>query len=243
MIAGGISNKIDNTKNTCQRPTILMSTEDHNQVPDIPKEIDYLTRQKVVRQLHDGLTQTVSALAMRINFTRRIMATDPEAASAELEKVEDLTREATKEIRHIIYLLRPENWENSDLILELDSLAEKMHNLFEVEIKLDIDPGLVAQLAEDVLRVVYALIEEGIDSARKGGGIPALLVSLNLAESLLPELSIQDQGASGVKEPAFQGLELDNFQTYASLIEGTVIVDPNGYWVRVLFPLKQVIDE
>ena len=78
-----------------------MSNEDNNQVPDIPKEIDYLTRQKVVRQLHDGLTQTVSALAMRINFTRRIMATDPEAASAELEKVEDLTREATKEIRRL----------------------------------------------------------------------------------------------------------------------------------------------
>ena len=95
-----------------------MSTEDNNQVPDIPKEIDHLTRQKVVRQLHDGLTQTVSALAMRINFARRLMATDPEAASAELEKVEGLTRAATKEIRHIIFLLRPENREDSELQLQ-----------------------------------------------------------------------------------------------------------------------------
>jgi signal transduction histidine kinase len=216
-----------------------MSTEDNNQVPDIPKEIDHLTRQKVVRQLHDGLTQTVSALAMRINFARRLMATDPEAASAELEKVEGLTRAATKEIRHIIFLLRPENREDSDLILELESLAEKMHKLFEVEIKLDIDQDLVDQLPEDVQQVVYALIEEGIDSARKVRDAPELLVSLKQAESQLVELSIQDRAASGVSEPAFEGLELDNFQTYASLIDGSVIVDQDGYLVRVLFPLQQ----
>lgn len=216
-----------------------MSTEDNNQVPDIPKEIDHLTRQKVVRQLHDGLTQTVSALAMRINFARRLMATDPEAASAELEKVEGLTRAATKEIRHIIFLLRPENREDSDLILELESLAEKMHKLFEVEIKLDIDQDLVDQLPEDVQQVVYALIEEGIDSARKVRDAPELLVSLKQAESQLVELSIQDRAASGVSEPAFEGLELDNFQTYASLIDGSVIVDQDGNLLRVLFPLQQ----
>jgi len=218
-----------------------MSTEDNNQVPDIPKEIDHLTRQKVVRQLHDGLTQTVSALAMRINFARRLMATDPEAASAELEKVEGLTRAATKEIRHIIFLLRPENRENSDLILELESLAEKMHKLFEVEIKLDIDQDLIDQLPEDVQQVVYALTEEGIDSARKVRDAPELLVSLKQAESQLVELSIQDRAASGVNEPAFEGLELDNFQTYASLIDGSVIVDQDGNLLRVLFPLQQSV--
>ena len=220
-----------------------MSNEDNNQVPDIPKEIDHLTRQKVVRQLHDGLAQTVSALAMRINFARRIMATNPDAASAELEKVEDLTRAATNEIRHIIYLLRPESWENTNLILELESLSQKMHKLFEVEIKRDIDPVLVDQLPEDVLQVVYALIEDVIDSARKGRDIPALLVSLNLAESQLAELIIQDQVVSGVNEPAFQDLELENFQAYASLIEGSVIVDQDSNLVRVLFPIKQGIGE
>ncbi len=220
-----------------------MSNENNNQVPDIPKEIDHLTRQKVVRQLHDGLAQTVSALAMRINFARRTMATDPDSASAELEIVEDLTRAATNEIRHIIYLLRPENRDDFDINLELESLAEKMHSLFEMEIKLEIDPELVDQLPEDVLQVVYALIEDVIDSARKGRDIPALLVSLNLAESQLAELIIQDQVVSGVNEPAFQDLELENFQAYASLIEGSVIVDQDSNLVRVLFPIKQGIGE
>lgn len=220
-----------------------MSNENNNQVPDIPKEIDHLTRQKVVRQLHDGLTQTVSSLAMRINFARRLMATDLDAASSELEKVEDLTRAATNEIRHIMFLLRPENRDDFDINLELESLAEKMHSLFEMEIKLEIDPELVDQLPEEVLRVVYALIEEGINSTRKERDIPALLVSLNLAESQLAELIIQDQVVSGVNEPAFQDLEPENFQAYASLIEGSVIVDQDSNLVRVLFPIKQGIGE
>ena len=66
-----------------------MITEDNHRTADLQKEIGELNRQKVVRQLHDGLTQTVSALAMRINYARRLIAVDPDAAGEELEKVED----------------------------------------------------------------------------------------------------------------------------------------------------------
>ena len=73
----------------------------------VSEEIDELVRQKIVRQLHDGLSQTVSALAMRINFARRMMDQDPIAAQQELEKVEDLARDTTREIRNLIFTLRP----------------------------------------------------------------------------------------------------------------------------------------
>ena len=48
---------------------------------------------------------------------------------AQLKKVEDLTRAAAKEIRHIIFLLRPEGQGDLELISELDSLANKMGEL------------------------------------------------------------------------------------------------------------------
>ena len=55
-------------------------------------ELQDVTHQKLIRELHDGLSQTVSALAMRVNFARRMLDSDREAAIQELVKVEDLAR-------------------------------------------------------------------------------------------------------------------------------------------------------
>ena len=220
-----------------------MTTNDDFQDLQVPKEIENLTRRKVVRHLHDGLTQTVSALAMRINFARRLMETDPDAADIELEKVEDLTREATKEIRHIIFLLRPDEQDPFELFSALELLAEKTRSLFNLEIRLDIRKELADRLSEDVQRVIYALAEEAIDSARNRNGSQSLVVSLVQSEDLLAQLKIEDLAESAGIGQAFQGVELENIHYYASLIAGSVVVDGNGKCMQILFPLKHSIDE
>lgn len=219
-----------------------MTSNDKYQDLQIPKEIEHLTRQKVVRQLHDGLTQTVSALAMRINIARRLMATDLDAASAELEKVEDLTRAATKEIRHIIFLLRPEEQEPFDLISALELLAEKMLSLFDLEITMDVSREFEDQLPDDVPRLMYAIIEEGIDSARQRNGTQNLSVILNQPEKQLAQLRIEDRTEDAGKEQAFQGVELENIQYYASLMNGSVMIENDGMLMRILLPLNLSID-
>lgn len=215
-----------------------MTSNDKYQDLQIPKEIEHLARQKVVRQLHDGLTQTVSALAMRINIARRLMATDLDAASAELEKVEDLTRAATKEIRHIIFLLRPEEQEPFDLISALELLAEKMLSLFDLEITMDVSREFEDQLPDDVPRLMYAIIEEGIDSARQRNGTQNLSVILNQPEKQLAQLRIEDRAEDAGKEQAFQGVELENIQYYASLMNGSMMIENDGMLMRILLPLN-----
>ena len=63
-------------------------------------EIQEEARKKLARDLHDGPTQSIAAIAMRTNFARRLMERDPKAAADELFRVEDLARRTTKEIRH-----------------------------------------------------------------------------------------------------------------------------------------------
>lgn len=220
-----------------------MTINDDFQDLQVSKEIENLTRRKVVRHLHDGLTQTVSALAMRINFARRLMETDPDAADIELEKVEDLTREATKEIRHIIFLLRPDEQDPFDLFSALELLAEKMRSLFNLEIRLDIRKGLADQLSADVQRVIYAMVEEAIDSARNRNGSQSLVVSLVQSEDLLAQLKIEDPAEGAGIGQAFQGVELENIHYYAGFLAGSVVVDGNGKRMQILFPLKRSIDE
>jgi signal transduction histidine kinase len=220
-----------------------MVNQDNYRSNDMQEVIGDLTRQKVVRQLHDSLTQTVSALAMRINYARRLIATDVEAAGVELEKVEDLTRAATKEIRHIIFLLRSENQGEADLTLELEALASKMGELFDQEIELEIEAGVTEHLPGDVQEVIYRIAEELIDSSRKLDGENQLLLSLKMAENDLVQLNFETRAMGKTDPELFDELVQNNVQAYANLIGGSVLFSGEIAQVQVLFPANQVESE
>ena len=217
-----------------------MIDQNNNKPSEMRDEIGDLTRQKVVRQLHDSLTQTVSALAMRINYARRLIATDAEAAGMELEKVEDLTRAATKEIRHIIFLLRSENQSEADLTSELEVLASKMGELFDQEIELEIEAGLPERIPVKVHEVIYRIAEELIDSSRKRDTRNQLLLSLHAADNDLVQLHFENRADKRDGPVIFDELVLDSVQAYANLIVGSVIFHADRNQVQVLFPINQV---
>ena len=70
-------------------------------------EVQEEARKKLSRDLHDGPTQSVAAIAMRVNFARRLIDRNSNAAAEELYKIEELARKTTKEIRHMLFTLRP----------------------------------------------------------------------------------------------------------------------------------------
>src|SRR6266540_4338764 len=71
--------------------------EEKERMIDVQEE----TRKKLARDLHDGPTQSVAAIAMRVNLARRMIERDVTAASDELVKIEELARRTAKEIRHM----------------------------------------------------------------------------------------------------------------------------------------------
>lgn len=214
-----------------------MANQPQKRTQSIHEEIGELTRQKVVRQLHDGLTQTVSALAMRINYARRMMPTDPEIAAEELEKVEDLTRAATKEIRHIIFLLRPEVQREQDLKSDLELLTKKLQDLFNLDIEMDISDNLVNRLSKDVQDVVYGLIEELIDNIRKHQVQAKVFLKLDIPKSDFAQLLFTDRTEGILVDNTFDLIDISLLQAYADLIDGSVIFDKESKLVQVLFPV------
>ncbi len=62
-----------------------------------------VTRNQLARDLHDGPTQSVSAIAMRISISRKMLEMNQhEDLMKELENIEDLARRTTNEIRHML---------------------------------------------------------------------------------------------------------------------------------------------
>lgn len=203
-------------------------------------EIDDLIHKKVVRQLHDGLSQTVSALAMRVNFARRLMDEDPLAAQEELKKVEDLARDTTREIRNLIFILQPTSLDGHNLTEALGLLVEKMDELFSLKIELEVDAVLVNQLPLTDQKVIYYLVEEAIGSARKRNGSNHLTVRLNEFDQHAAQLVIEDRADSSSQMGfPFQSNEMESIQEFSELISGSVRVLEGGTKIQILFPLSE----
>jgi signal transduction histidine kinase len=211
-------------------------------------EIQEDARKKLARDLHDGPTQSVAALAMRVNFARRLMDRDPKAAADELYKVEELARRTTKEIRHMLFTLRPLVLESQGLIAALESMAEKMDETYNQKVIIDADPDLVSQLEPGKQGVIFYIAEEAVSNARKHARAARIWVRLKTAGEELALLEVQDDGggfnlASVDANYENRGsLGMVNMRERAELLNGVLQVesaDGRGTCIRVLIPLSE----
>lgn len=166
---------------------------------DLQQEKEHLTeaqeeaRKKLARDLHDGPTQSVGAIAMRVNFVRRLLERDPKAAADELYKIEELARRTTKEIRQMLFTLRPLVLESEGLVSALQHLAGKVDETHGQRVLVEADPGVVDDLEIGKQGVLFYIAEEAITNARKHAKASHIWVRLKRTGERLT-LEVQDDG-------------------------------------------------
>ncbi|HZD57123.1 MAG TPA: GAF domain-containing sensor histidine kinase, partial [Anaerolineales bacterium] len=191
-------------------------------------EIQEEARKKLARDLHDGPTQSVAAIAMRINFARTLMERDRDEASKELIKVEELARRTTKEIRHMLFTLRPLVLESQGLIAALESMAEKMRETFGQSVIIDVDPEVLPSLEMNKQAVIFYIAEEAVNNARKHAQADNIWVRLKAVESDITLLEIIDDGVGfdiGSVDAAYDNLGslgMVNMRERADLVNGVL---------------------
>jgi signal transduction histidine kinase len=97
----------------------------------------------LARDLHDGPTQSVAAIAMRVNLARRMMKKNVKGTEEELEKIEELAHRTTKEVRHMLFTLRPLILESQGLTAALEAMAEKMRETFGQNVIINVGRDLL----------------------------------------------------------------------------------------------------
>jgi signal transduction histidine kinase len=130
---------------------------------------------------------------MRANFVRRLMDRDPKAASEELFKMEDLARKTTKEIRHMLFTLRPLVLESQGLTAAVEQLAEKIKENHNQEVIVESAPDLDERLEISYQGVLFYIIEEAVNNARKHAQAEHIWVRLNIEGEVLA-VEIEDDG-------------------------------------------------
>jgi len=211
-------------------------------------EIQEEARKKLARDLHDGPTQSVAAIAMRVNFARRLMERDVKATAEELFKIEDLARRTTKEIRHMLFTLRPLVLESQGLIAALEAMAEKMHDTYNQNVILSADADLIPKLEMGKQAIIFYIAEEAVNNARKHAQAAHIWVRLKALEKDVALLEIEDDGVGfnvGKVDAGYDqrgSLGMVNMRERAELVNGILHIDSTegkGTRIQVIIPLSE----
>jgi len=213
-------------------------------------EVHEEARKKLARDLHDGPTQSVAAMAMRLNITRRMMAKDIKGAGEEIIKLEELAHRTTKEIRHMLFTLRPLILESQGLAAAVQAMADKMMETYSQKVTVSVDERVTTQLEMGKQGVIFYIIEEAVNNARKHASAESIAVRLRQMEPGIALLEIVDNGVGfdlksvtqAYDKRSSSSLGMVNLRERAELVNGLFQMDSvigKGTKVQVYIPLTE----
>lgn len=209
-------------------------------------EIQEEARKKLARDLHDGPTQSISAIGMRVNFARRLMERDPKLAADELYKIEDLTRRTTKEMRQMLFTLRPLVLESEGLVPAFHQLAEKMFETHGQRVTIEAEDGVADELEVGKQGVLFFIAEEAVNNARKHAQAKNVWIRMRRHQDVLAMDIVDDGRGFDVQavETNYEkrgSLGMVNLRERAELVNGILKLESvpgQGTRVRVIVPLS-----
>jgi len=211
-------------------------------------EIQEQEHRKLARDLHDGPTQSMAAIAMRLNFARRLLERDPKATADELSKIEELARRTTKEIRHMLFTLRPLELESQGLIGALKAMAEKTHETYNQNVIVEAEENVISELEMSKQTIIFYIAEEAINNACKYAQANHIWVRMKDYDKDLVMLEVQDDGVGFDKsnvESSYEqrgSLGLKNMNERAEMVNGIFRLESaigKGTIIRVLIPMTE----
>ena len=219
--------------------------EEKERIVDVEED----ARKKLARELHDGPTQSIAAIAMRLNYTRMLLQrkNDTKQTIEELTRIEELARRTTKEIRHMLFTLRPLILETQGLRAALEQYIAKLAETDTPQIHLDARPEIDQLLDQNSQGVIFYIIEEAIGNARKHAQAQDIHVRLYLEDSTLA-VEIEDDGRGfdvGAVQKSYDergSLGMINMHERAELVNGklTIASAPGeGTRITLIVPLRR----
>ncbi|MGW4792806.1 sensor histidine kinase [Nonomuraea sp. NPDC004297] len=190
-------------------------------------------RRRLRRDLHDGLGQSLSAMAMTINMARLSLRSSPESADELLRELHTGMGAVTGDIRELVYGLRPPALDDLGLAGAVRELAGQSSPRTEVEVE-----GDLGDLPAAVEVAVYRIVQEALTNVRRHAEASRATIVLRREESALRVL-VADDGR-GLSASHRAGVGLGSMRERAAELGGICVVsgEPGaGTRVEVMLPL------
>lgn len=198
-------------------------------------------RNRLARELHDSVTQTIFSLTLTAKAARLLLERDPGRVAGQLDHLQELAQSALAEMRSLIFQLRPTPVEEMGLVPALQHHLTSLRSQYGLNVALHLEgePGLPREQESRLFRIV----QEALNNVVKHAGTDRAVVTLEPVNGRLI-LEIADQGVGF--DPNAPGLGqktlgLASMRERAEMMGGclTVTARPGeGVRLRVEIPVE-----
>ena len=148
-------------------------------------------RNRLARELHDAVTQTLFSASLIADVLPRIWERDEEQGRQRLAELQELTRGALAEMRTLLMELRPATLTEVGMGELLHQLTGALAGRSRLPIELTVDCG--RDLPPEVQVALYRIAQESLNNAIKHAGASTVTVDLSCTGEAV-RLSITDDG-------------------------------------------------
>ena len=153
-------------------------------------------RQRLAHELHDSVTQSLHSSTLLAEAGQRLASRgDLERAKGYLTRLGEISQQALKEMRLLVYELRPLHLRNVGLVEALEHRLDAVERRAGVEVNLLVDGEV--ELPPDVEASLFRIAQEALNNALKHATPTSIMVTVRIeGESHYKrvELSVMDDG-------------------------------------------------
>ncbi len=141
-------------------------------------------RQRVARDIHDGPAQSMSNIVLKCEICEKLLEVDKEKTKNQINELKQLVRGSLKEIRKIIFDLRPMSLDDLGLIPTLQRYISNFTHDTGIDVVLDLYSQ--DEKIEKVMEVaVFRIIQEALNNIQKHSNATRAFIQLKNRDGLL----------------------------------------------------------
>jgi two-component system, NarL family, sensor histidine kinase DegS len=149
-------------------------------------------RARIAHEIHDGPAQSLSKAIFQADYTERLSATDPTAATAEIGKLRDMLRRELDDLRGFISQLRPPMLAQLGLDGAIEEAVADLRSMSDLQVTSDLRAPNDA-LDDRQQTVALRVTQEALQNVRKHAAASTVVVSTGVADDAWT-LEIRDDG-------------------------------------------------
>ncbi|THV41610.1 sensor histidine kinase [Glycomyces buryatensis] len=187
-------------------------------------------RVRIARELHDSLTHSISVIRVQAGVALHLARKRGEAPASALVAVEEAAKDATRELRETLTMLRDDE---GPRLAGLKSLVERYRGS-AMEIDIDCGEDEPIDVDPEVDHAAYRIVQEALTNAVRHCDGDRVEVRLSQAEGVL-DITVADNGGPGEFTP---GRGITGMRERVDSLGGTLTVGRGayGFTVHAQFP-------
>jgi PAS domain S-box-containing protein len=183
-------------------------------------------RHRLGTDLHDGLGQELTGVALMLRTVATHLGREAPAAVPQIDGIVGLVNHAIESTRAMARGLAPVSIDQGGLGSALEELASRSRDTYGVQVRFRHAVPADLQIGEDTANHLYRITQEAISNSVRHGRAGNVLITLRERTGQL-ELSVSDDGAGFTEGRTHsRGMGLKIMRYRARMIGGTIEIRP-----------------